>query len=182
MSVQSFGWRDLRMAVTGAATGGGAPAQTLFGPSPVIKQTSFGIGDSVYLACHVDHDILEGSTVYPHVHWSTSGTQVASVKWQLSYTFAAGHNTANFPAPTVITVEQAAHGTAWRHMITEHPTGFVVPDIDSILLFELKRITNGATNNTNTVFGLFVDLHYQTGQYATKNRTPNFFGEYILIV
>jgi hypothetical protein len=169
------GWRDLRSALVGTASGAAAPSLTVFGPTGFMKQLAFGIGDSVYIAFHVDHDYKPGSIAFPHIHWTTNGTQTNSVKWQLEYTIASGHNQSSFPADTTLTVEEAAHGTAWRHMITEHPTGFSMIEPDTLILAELTRITNGGTNNTDTVFGLFVDMHYETQQYATPSRVPDFY-------
>lgn len=175
MSQAAYGWKDLRMSVSGAASGAGAPGSIAFGPTGNIKETSFGVGDSVYLSGHVDHDILIGSTSYIHVHWSTSGTNVQPVHWEVAYMVAAGHDQENFPADSIITLAEAAHGTAWRHMITEDAVGLVAPEVDSLLLLELKRVTNGGTDNTDTVFGLFVDMHYEVGQLATPSRTPDFY-------
>ena len=175
MTIQTYGWRDFKMVVSGAAAAAAAPALAVFGPTGNVKQSAFTVNDAVYVIGHIDHDILAGSTMYAHVHWSTNGTNVQPVKWQLSYMSAAGHNTANFPADTVLTVEEAAQGTAWRHMITEDVVGFPALDIDTLFIAELKRITNGGTDNTDTVFGLFVDLHYQVGQFATPSRVPDFF-------
>lgn len=170
------GWKDLRTSLTAAATGAGTPSLQPFGPSGGIKQRRFGIGDSVYLACHWDHDVLPGSLCYVHVHWSTDGTNTNTVKWEITHTTAAGHNTDNFPATTTVALEEAAHGTAWRHMVTEDTTGIVVPEIDSLTIMELTRVTNGGTNNTDDVFGLFVDFHYQAGPYyGTPFRGPNFY-------
>jgi hypothetical protein len=170
------GWKDLRASLVGQEKGAGAPTLTVFGPTGTIKQLAFGIGDSVFVAVHWDHDIKPGSICYPHVHWSTSGTSTNTVKWELTHITAAGHNTANFPADTVLTLEEAAAGTAWRHMVTEDPVGFVVPEIDAITMVELERITNGGTENADTVFGLFLDFHYQSGPYyGTPYRSPNFY-------
>lgn len=169
------GWRDLRSSLVGTAAGAGAPALAVFGPTGNIKQMSFAVGDSVYVALHVDHDIKPGSTMYPHVHWSTNGTNVQAVKWQLSYIKALGHNQANFAADAVISVQEAAQGTAWRHMITEDAVGFVAPEVDSLIMIELKRVTNGGTENTDVVFGLFVDIHYMADRNATPNRVPSFY-------
>ena len=172
------GWSDLRAALVGSGLGAAAPSLTVFGPSGNIKQFKFGIGDTVYVGMHWSHDIRPGSTVYPHVHWSTGGTSTATVKWQLDICTASGHNTANFPADTTVYLEEAAHGTAWRHMITEHATGFAIPEIDALTLISLTRVTNGGTNNTDDVFGLFLDFHYQTGPYyGTPYRTPNFYNQ-----
>lgn len=175
MTIQMFGWSDLRMSVTASATGSGTPVLRAFGPSANIKQLRFGIGDSVYLSAHFSHDILLGSTVFIHTHWTTDGVDVNDVKWEVNYTWAEGFNTDNFPSEITIDLEEAAAGTAWRHMITEDTVGFVTPDIDTILLCELKRVTNGGVENGDQVFGLFVDIHYQIGQVGTPNRTPNFW-------
>jgi hypothetical protein len=169
------GWRDLKMGIVGAASGGGAPALAVFGPTGVIKQMAFAVGDSVYVSGHVDHDIKVGSTVFPHIHWSTNGSNVQPVKWQITHMAAAGHNQANFPPDSILSLEEAAQGTAWRHMITEDPTGFVAPEVDSLFLCEIKRVTNGGTENTDTVFALFVDLHYETDKYGSVNRLPPFY-------
>lgn len=169
------GWRDLRCALVAAATGTGTPALTAFGTSGNIKQMAFGVGDSVYLAAHVDHDIKPGSTIYPHVHWTTNGTSTNTVKWELRYVTAKGHNQANFGADTVVNLEEAAQGTAWRHMVTEDATGFTAPEVDSVIIMELKRVTNGGTENADTVFGLFVDFHYESDRNATLNRAPDFY-------
>ena len=76
---------------------------------------------------------------------------------------------------TDIYIEEAGSGTAWQHMTSEDTTGFVVPEVDSIILIELERVTNGGTDNTDAIFGLFVDLHYLADRYTTPNRTPNFY-------
>ena len=170
-----LGWRDLRCSLVASATGTGTPALTAFGPTGTIKQLAFGVGDSVYVAAHIDHDIKPGSTIYPHVHWTTNGVNTATVKWELSYTFAAGHNQANFGPNTVVNLEEAAYGSAWRHMVTEDATGFTAPEVDSIIILEVKRITNGGTDNADTVFGLFVDFHYQSDRRATLNKSPDFY-------
>lgn len=174
-SVPLEGWRDLRMALVAAATGAGAPASAAFGPTGGVKQLSFGVGDSVYVAGHVDHDVKVGSTFYPHMHWAVSGTDTASVRWQITYTTAKGHNQESFGADTVVYLEEAAQGTAWRHMVTEDSVGFPALEVDSLFVAEIKRISNGGVDNANTVFGLFMDIHYEVQQYATPSRVPDFY-------
>lgn len=169
------GWKDLSFPVIGSASGSGAPASTAFGVTGNIKQTSFGVNDSIYLAGHWDHDIKVGSTVFPHVHWSTNGTNTGNVQWQLNYINAKGHNQENFGADVTLNLEEAAQGTAWRHMITEDATGFVAPEIDTLTIVELKRIAASSNECSDTVFGLFVDFHYEAQQYGSKNRSPNFY-------
>ena len=88
---------------------------------------------------------------------------------------ALGHNQGNFGAPVIYTVEQAAAGTAWRHMVTETVSPITLTEPDELLMVVVRRITNGGTNNTDRVFGLMCDLHYQVDRMATPNRVPNFY-------
>ena len=171
------GWRDLRAPLIGAKQGGiSDPALDIFGPSGGIKQYKFVVGNEVFLAFHIDHDIKQGSTVYPHVHWASDGVSTNTVKWELEYTIAAREDpSVAFPAPTTITVEAAATATAWAHEVTEHGVGFTAPVVDSLIVMHVKRITNGGTDNTDAIFGLFVDLHYEAQQYGTPSRVPDFY-------
>ena len=43
------------------------------------------------------------------------------------------------------------------------------------MIARISRITNGGTNNTNTVQFIAMDHHYPTQMFATKNRVPNFY-------
>jgi len=170
------GWRDLRFALIGAKTAGVAdPTLDILGPSGGIQQYKFAVDDEVFLALHVDHDVKEGSTMFPHVHWATDGTSANIVKWEIEYTIAARTSEIAFPAPTTITIEAAANTTAWAHQVTEHGSGFSAPEIDSLILVHLTRITNGGTENTDKVFGLFFDIHYEAQQYGSENSVSPFY-------
>lgn len=172
---QTYGWRDLRVPVVAQAPAAAAPTLTAFGPTGTVQQYAFALNDAVYLSAQVNHDYVPGSTAHVSVHWSTNGTNANTVKWQIDYTLASGHNQSNFPADGTVTVEEAAQGTAWRHMTTQDATGFSLIEVGTVICMKLTRITNGGTDNADTVFGLSVDFHYQVQQYATKNRAPNFY-------
>lgn len=169
------GFTDLEFSVVSSEKGPSAPTLSAFGPSGRAKQRSFIIGNSVYTTGHINHDIKPGSICYPHVHWSTNGVNLNTAKFQLDFTIAAGHNQANFPIDQQILLEEAAHGTAWRHMITEDPTGIIAPEVDSLIIITLERITNGGTDNTDLIFPLYVDFHVEVDRYATPNRLVPFY-------
>lgn len=170
------GWRDMIAPLVGARLGGVTdPVFAPFGPSGGIKAFKFGIGDELFLTMHVDHDMKQSATMYPHVHWATDGTDTGNVQWEIEYMIAAGHDQANFGAPSIITVEQAAAGTAWRHMVTEDAVGVATPEPDSLILVHVTRIAASTNECTDDVFGLTLDWHYPTQMYATKNRAPNFY-------
>jgi len=172
-------WFDNLTALTSGKVGAAnAPTWTAIGPTGTNFAWAFGLNDYIQTAgFHINHDIKRGSKIYPHVHWTTNGTSTATVKWELSFTYAQGHNQAAFPADTVVTVEEAASGTAWQHMITEVDTAdaFDAPEVDSLVLMRVRRVTNGGTDNANTVFGLFVDLHYQMDTQGTPQKAPDFY-------
>jgi hypothetical protein len=175
------GWRDLTAGLTSAGVPIlNAPVMTPFGPAhtPQREENAFDVDD--YCFCepfHVNHDIKPGGKAYAHVHWSTNSTSTATVKWEFTIMRALGHNQANFGAPAVITVEQAAAGTAWRHMIAECSVGdaLTLAEPDELILVTLRRITNGGSDNANTVFGLTVDFHYEADRNATPNKAPDFY-------
>lgn len=176
---QNGAWYDSLTSIqTGKLGLANNPTWSAFGTTGTNYAYSFIVNDYIQLAgFHINHDIKRNSYVYPHVHWTTNGTSTATVKWEMSYTYAKGHNQEAFPADTVVTVEQAASGTAWQHMIAEVADGdaFLAPEVDSIIMMRLRRITNGGTDNANTVFGLFVDLHYQRERTGTPNKAPDFY-------
>jgi len=169
------GWRDNLANLTAAATGAGTPSLQPFGPTGNIKQRRFGIGDSVYVIWHIDHDIEPGSAFFFHMHWSTDGTSTGNVAWEFNYTIAKGHNQDNFNAETTLTLEEAAAGTAWRHMVTEDTAGVITPEPDSLIIAEIKRVAPSSGSNSDDVFGLFADIHYYSDRLATPNRAPNFY-------
>jgi hypothetical protein len=101
------------------------------------------------------------------------------VKWQFEYCYAKGFDQGNFDIAggRAATVEQAADGTAWRHMVSEIevPVSDDNFEVDGLILVHITRITNGGTNNTDNVFVLTADCHYQTLGFSTKNRIPDFY-------
>lgn len=175
------GWADLTSSVSLAGVpASNAPVLDAFGPSGLREEAKFDLNEYCFLQpFHVNHDIVPVTCqAYLHVHWSTNGTNVQPVKWEMQVSRALGHDQANFGAPVSIYVQAAAAGTAWRHMITEVTDladVLTLTEPDELVLVTLRRVTNGATDNTDKVFGLTVDLHYQTDRRATPNRAPNFY-------
>lgn len=172
-------WEDNLASLTpGKVPASAAPTWAAFGPSAICFQWAFSVNDHIQTSgFHITHDIKPGSKIYPHVHWSTDGTSTNTVKWELSFTYAKGHNQEAFPADSTLQIEQAASGTAWQHMITEVSDAQAVtaPEVDSIIIMDVKRITNGGTDNADTVFGLFVDIHYQKDRFGTPQKSPDFY-------
>jgi hypothetical protein len=174
-------WDDYTTAISGGKVpASNAPTwDSAIGPSGNHGGYYFAVNDYIDLEpIHIKHDIKPGSLVYPHVHWTTNGTNTAVVKWELTYSIAKGHNQEAFSASTAVNVEHAGLGTAWTHMVSEvgETTGaFTAPEVDSLVNMRLKRVTNGGTENTDRCYGLTVDLHYQKDRLGTPQKAPNFY-------
>lgn len=176
------GWKDL----TSHLTIEGVPAllhpeYAAFGPSGLRQQLAFEIDD--YANCsvfHMNHDMKVGGKAHVHIHWSTDGVDENSVKWEFQVSQALGHDQDFFPAATSMFVEQVPNQVApgaWRHYVAEvgESDAFTMVEPDAIAMVTVRRVTNGAVDNTDTVFGLTVDFHYESDRDSTPNKAPNFY-------
>jgi len=175
------GWSDLTAPLTLAGVPpSNAPALSNFGPAhtPQRQELAFDLNDYVFCqSFHVNHDIKPNGLAYVHVHWSSNGTSQESVKWEFTIMRALGHNQANFGTPAVVVVTQAAAGTAWRHMVAECAIGdaLTLTEPDELILVTLRRVSNGGTDNNDTIYATTVDFHYECDRDATPNKAPNFY-------
>ena len=176
------GWKDLtsHLTIEGVPTLD-APDYLPFGPSGLREQLAFAVND--YANCsifHMNHDVKVGGKAYIHIHWSTDGVDTNPVKWEFQVSHALGHDQAFFPAAVSVFVEQtpnqAATG-AWRHYIAEvsEVDAMTLVEPDAIAMVTVKRVTNGAVDNTDNVFGLTVDFHYEADKDSTPNKSPDFY-------
>lgn len=172
-----FGWRDITGEVQTRGVGATDPAWTQIGASAMYA-FSFAINDVCWMAFHVPHDYIPGSGWYLHVHWLPDGTDANSVKWSFSWMYAKGHNQAafNVASLTTDTMTQTVGGTQYQHYVTEsgEQSGTNV-EPDGIIYVKITRVTNGGTDNTDEILMLTSDVHYQSNNLATKNKSPNFY-------
>ena len=174
------GFKDLVSALTSAGVPNqNAPTPASFGTTTIgdpYQALSFANGDYVFCEpLHMNHDMKPNGLGYIHVHWSSGGTSTNIVDWQLTIRRAKGHNQATFAnTEVVITLSEAASGTPWQHMIVEADITDVLTltEPDELLLVTLKR---SSATNTDTIFGLMVDLHYEADRDSTPNKEPNFY-------
>jgi hypothetical protein len=136
-----------------------------------FENQSTGNEEEVFFSVQLPHNWKEGSTIYPHVHWSpqTSGNN-GSVVWGLEYTWVNYNSTTplTFPNTTIITVTSASiNGSSYRdkHLITSF--NGLTPDntqdkISSILMCRFFRKSGDAADTYNgNAAVLSVDFHYQ---------------------
>lgn len=177
---KSTGWSDMISPLSSAGVPSNlGPNLTVFTVGTVIRREyAFSVGDLLYVTpFHLNHDIKPNGQAFIHIHWATNGTSTNTVKWRFDIIRAKGHNQENFTQVPSLTVEQAASaGTAYRHMVAEVTTPLIMYEPDELILITVTRISNGSNDNPNTIFGLMVDLHYESDRHSTPNRVPNFFG------
>lgn len=172
------GWKDLLAPFSSAKIPtSNAPTWTLFQPGGAggLYQYAFAVNDEVFVTYHVDHDMKQDATMYAHMHWATNGTSTNSVKWEIEYSLADRSGSTTFGSSTTFNIEGTPTATAYEHEVTEAASGITTPEIDTIIIARIKRVTNGGTDNTDTVFGITLDWHYPTEGFATKNRNPDFY-------
>lgn len=172
-TAQNGEWRDLITQLRVPASGPSIPVLTAVG-SGVIRHPAWAINDQLWTDWYIQHDYAPNTDVFLHMHWHSGGTSTAVVVWEFTFYHAKGNNQGNFAfagAGTVITASQAAHGTAFRHMITETAAVTISGlEPDSMLCSRIRRITNGSADNADLIFGFQTDLHYQALSIGTKNR------------
>lgn len=136
---------------------------------------SASIEQELYFTVQIPHEYKIGSTLYPHVHWTTvtgtpSGTNVV---WGLEYTAIAiagsFPNTTIVTANSVISIIGSPTGTG-QHIITALGTiSGTNLGISSILVCRLFRATDNASDTFANEVGLLgFDIHYEQDTQGSR--------------
>lgn len=170
------GFRDITSEVKSRGVGANDPNWSQINATAFFAY-DFALNDQVWMNFHLPHDYKKGTDIYLHAHWLPDGTNANSVKWEFQYAYAHGHNQTAFDLTgTTITAEQPVGGTQYQHYVTE-TAAITIADMepDGIITACITRITNGATDNTDGIFLLTCDVHYESTNRATLNRAPDFY-------
>ena len=193
----TFGWRDI-LGPIGIKTGGATdPVWAVYRGS--IYAYSFNAATAeAFFVFHIPHDYVPGTDMYIHMHWSqnvvdsggTAGVP-GNVEWNFDVSYADGHGTAGgaadpFTAPVTVTVVQQGSTTQYGHMIAEvqftSDGGSATTidrntvRVDGLILVRAYRIKGNAADTLNQApFGHTCDIHYQSNNSATKNKSPDFY-------
>ena len=174
------GWQDYLSSISaGKAVGANAPTWATIRAGISAYSFSAGTMNEIWMNFHILHDYKTGTMFYPHIHWTTTGTNTGVCRWGIEYTFARGYGIDVFPAPTTIYLQQAASGTPYTHYIVEatEGNGVTIPTLetDGILMMRVFRdAANAADTLTDAAFGIFVDMHYQSDGMLTVERNRPF--------
>lgn len=177
----ALGWRDNIVQLDTQPGNPDAPSLNMFRDGIHAYNFFAGQMSEAFASFHVDHDYAMGTALYPHIHWAITGTQTGTIRWGVEYTLAKGHQQMAFGPTTTVYVEQAADGTAYKHMIAEVSAGNAIPgtnvEPDTLILCRFFRDGEHANDTLDAdAFVFCVDLHYQAERATTPNKAPNFFG------
>ena len=183
-----YGWHDIIGKLTSVNFGATKPNFTTYRDG--IKQFEFAVGEEEFLDFHIPHDYKEGTDLYIHVHWSHTGTLVTggSVTFDLEMSYCKGHNQSSFPASKTVQITGTASTTQYQHIVSEEQasisggsaTQFDTDEVevDGVILVRVSLSANNITVSGGAVpdpFIHFVDIHYQSTNIPTKNKSPNFY-------
>lgn len=185
ISVENYGtggpgWVDILGPFVPKTAGAGTPTFTSYG-SGCLWGYKFALGDYGHANFHTGHDVKPGGDFYVHIHYFTNGTSTNTVKFEIVYTVAKGHQQGTDSVfgttGTTTTVESTPSGTAYTHHIIEMPSPCTGPDLepDMVISCKVTRVTNGGTNNTDDVVVAYIDIHCQADRVTTPNRAPDFY-------
>lgn len=184
-SNQNWGWRDITGQVTVRGVGAADPDWAQIGTSPFYAY-KFAVNDQCWFVYHVPHDIVPNpqggyTPIFFHTHWISDGTQTASVRWEYTYTYQKGFSQGAFDVTgTSVYSEESAAGVAYTHHVTETDACNVdgLEEPDGLIVCRIKRVVNTdspAGENTDDIFLLTADIHYQSTNLATVNKSPYFY-------
>lgn len=182
----TFGFRDILGNVTQQNIGASKPTFATY--RDTLKQYQFAASKEEYFEYHIPHDYVIGTDIFLHVHWSHNSTDVTggSIIFTYEISYSKSHNQAPFSASVGTTFTGNASTTQYQQILTEvqisaaSPNGNQIDsdnlEPDGLIMTRFEVTTNNITsgNGVPDPFVHYVDIHYQSTNIATKNRTPDF--------
>lgn len=173
------------------------PAWSLFA-SPGFYSFAFTDGTNddnkeVFFNVQMPHDYKEGSTIYPHIHWSTTAALgTTRPVWKLEYQWVNLNDNYVSTALTPITAYRIVQAGGGLEPIDAAPpfypttnlsgirTSMITPlgsivgtgkKISSVLLMRLTRATNDTNDTFTDAAGAFLisfDIHYEIDSFGSS--------------
>lgn len=143
---------------------------------------------------HIPHDIVPNSDTHLHIHWAHNATAVSGpVVFNWNITYSKGHNQQNFITPITPSLSYNLTNIATtprhRQRIDEFALSVggggpnqlnsndLEPDglIEGTVALDLSGATITGASPVNSLYIFTIDLHYQSTNIGSLNRTPNFY-------
>lgn len=168
-------WEDEKVpATTTTFAGANPPTITTFvdngaGSTGVIGyHFSATIVEEVFFETQLSHQYAEGTTIYPHVHWSPMTAGAGNVVWGIEYTLARPN--AQFPLTVLDSVTTAASGIIRQHQLAGFSAVTMAGNTISTMIS--GRVYRDGPNAADTYAGQAVlheiDWHYQKDTPGSK--------------
>jgi len=169
-------WEDLRFPFVGAKPGVANPpgfAQMLDDGSSSTGVYAYHFDkateEQMFFEAQMPHKWKEGSTVYPHVHWTPTDAGGGSVVWGLEYTLATINGA--YGNTTIITATDAADGTAFKHQVVAFPTiDMTGIDVSGIIVCRgFRKAADASDDYDADAIGLEMDFHIQIDDRGSQD-------------
>jgi hypothetical protein len=189
----TYSWRDIVGVILPDPAGSDAPLLQSF--RAPVRAWYFDNNDSMDCSFHIPHDYAPGSDVYIHVHWSHDNTAISgNISFSLASTYARRSDETNYIYPLskthTITYNTVDISTTpqYVHRVDEVViTGAsdtssqydrTTIEVDGVVLVNVKVPTIPTMSGGTTVRIpiMHVDLHYQSTNMGTKNKSVPFWG------
>lgn len=132
----------------------------------------------VCFSVQLPHDYKEGSTIYPHIHWSsTTAAGTSRVMWKLDYQWVNLGDQFTASTSTTLSGYEVVGGSseslvAYEHAITnlgENGISGTGKKISSILMCRLYRAgSDGSDTFTGAAALLSIDFHYEIDSFGSN--------------
>lgn len=165
-------WEDLRVPVNAVKVGPTkVPTLTAYKGSHVYAFADQALAaneEQITFAVQLPHSYLEGSAIYPHVHWVGQDNTAGNVRWELSYSWA--NIGSAFPGAQSIYITDANLDTDVHNIASFLPITGTGKTISSMLLCALSRNSSNAldTFNGKSAYLLEVDFHFQVDSHGSR--------------
>jgi hypothetical protein len=170
-------WDDLRTEITVRSTGSKAPAFNAWLNGLYLYEfddASAGSEKEVFFGIQLPHGWKEGSTIFPHVHWTnkTAGSAGQVIRWGLEYTLQKLGSV--FGATTIIYGETISTGvitSANSHLLTPIGAGIDMTGmtLSTMIVGRLFRNSSHVNDTYGGIAGgLSFDIHYEIDSFGSS--------------
>lgn len=186
-----WGWMDLKGILTYDFSGINAPTVETYKTG--VQGLAYNASDVQRWTMHVEHWNIKGGNKYLHAHIRHNGTVITGdmvITFVIAYNY--GHNRVGSPAPitktlTVLSASIAAtlpqYDTYISDILIAQSGGGVglfdsdlwLPDDDIMINMTVTTLPTITGGTTPKLFIPYCDIHLQSKNLPTKNRTPNFY-------
>lgn len=175
----NIGWEDDIGEIIVRGSGVNDPTWAVVRDNLYAFQLSASTMNQFWRYLHLKHDWHPGSVISMHLHLiPTTTTATGTMRFGMEYSYAKGHDQANFPASTTVYTEYTfAANKQYRHLILEFPdiTNAAFEVDGAILLRIFRDATHVNDTFADPISIMTADAHYQKSRFATKNKAPNFY-------